>query len=542
MRPALLSRSLPLLSLCALALTCHLAPLAAIAQEKEARVFLRFTGETKSATEVAQQQNRFEATVLEAGGVAFAGSKEMETVFAQCREDIGVSPMVERECSLQAARRVFVEHVLEIEANPGAAGHYELTLTVWDPDNNARVHVSFVETQDKRLRTAAREALPQLAANYLCFRGKHAYCTNSSTVIDTQHHRECPPGQQASVDTAGRCCWPGQGWNGKACVGNPSACLDGFRLSLDLQSCERLPCQPGQERVDGLHCCWPEQAYLASSGRCIGQAKCPDGFTLAEQTCLPGNGRDPDLMRFIPPGELHLGTTPSQAATAHALCQESANNPNLCDPKWYDHEHPSQRVQVPAFYLDTHEVSQARYQRCVDDGACSPIDTTQCLVVNRNGWQKGGEIPTEFDDPALPAVCVHHAQAAAYCTWAGKRLPSEIEWERAAKGDDDRTFPWGDQWLPQCVNWGEKGGWGNVDRYRYLSPVGAFPCGASPYAVQDLAGNAWEWTATPFSDGARTYTIRGGGFNDAAYALRTTYRAAAPPDHQAAYLGFRCAH
>ncbi len=96
----------------------------------------------------------------------------------------------------------------------------------------------------------------------------------------------CPPGQVRSADTQGECCWPGQAWNGARCVGAPSRCPEGQLVNAAEQTCSLPPCEAGKHRPDGLHCCWEEQAWSESQGRCIGTPRCPPSSLLHEETCL----------------------------------------------------------------------------------------------------------------------------------------------------------------------------------------------------------------------------------------------------------------
>ncbi|MDX9724132.1 MAG: hypothetical protein RBU37_25515, partial [Myxococcota bacterium] len=138
-----------------------------LAMAQEGRVFIRFAGDKKTAQTLEEGSTRFISVVTESGEVAFAGSSDRDSIYAECRDDVGVSREVERECQLMAARRVFVEHLLVVEASQLEKGLWELTLSVWNPDDNARVHVSYEEVEAKTLDVAAREAYPQLALKYL---------------------------------------------------------------------------------------------------------------------------------------------------------------------------------------------------------------------------------------------------------------------------------------------------------------------------------------------------------------------------------------
>jgi formylglycine-generating enzyme required for sulfatase activity len=192
-------------------------------------------------------------------------------------------------------------------------------------------------------------------------------------------------------------------------------------------------------------------------------------------------------------------------------------------------------VYLDAFYIDRTEVTNAQYRACVEAGACSqPHDT---------GW---------YNDPNRaehPVVYVDWNQANAYCRWAGKRLPTEAEWEKAARGTDGRTYPWGNS-DPDCnkANYGDCVG----DK----TAVGSYPAGASPYGALGMAGNVCEWVADwydlgyysqsptrnpPGPDSGEERGLRGGSWVFLPGLCRNAVRGWAAPDDQHDVVGFRCA-
>ena len=161
----------------------------------------------------------------------------------------------------------------------------------------------------------------------------------------------------------------------------------------------------------------------------------------------------------------------------------------------------------------------------------------------RPAWPDGGFTP----GPDHPVVQVSARDAAAFCAWAGLRLPSEAEWEFAARGGEGRRYPWGDapplQEAPHLANFGtvsccaaDAG-----DGYARTAPVGAYPAGASPFGLLDMAGNVWEWTASAFPGKPGLVALRGGGWGNNPYCLRSAYRHGNPPDIGLDMVGFRCA-
>jgi formylglycine-generating enzyme required for sulfatase activity len=193
---------------------------------------------------------------------------------------------------------------------------------------------------------------------------------------------------------------------------------------------------------------------------------------------------------------------------------------------------PPHPVWLSTFRIDRTEVTQSAYQRCVAAGAC---------VTPGNGF-------APEHDGALPVTNVSWDAALQYCLWAGKRLPTEAEWEKAARGTDERRYPWGDE-RPRCelANFEACGG--------KLRNAGSLPAGASPYGALDLTGNAEEWVndwfdssyyATapgrdPHGPGARTeHVVRGGSYGDDWWHSGVTVRMW-DRGEPAPQRGFRCA-
>jgi formylglycine-generating enzyme required for sulfatase activity len=205
-----------------------------------------------------------------------------------------------------------------------------------------------------------------------------------------------------------------------------------------------------------------------------------------------------------------------------------------------DEESPRREVYLDAFYIDRYEVTTGRYAKFLAaTGSARPPDGWEALDLNR--------------DDDLPVVGVDWNDAAAYCKWAGRRLPTETEWEKAARGSDGRRYPWGDA-LPTF----DLANYQNASPDAYdggLAKVGRHTAGLSPFGIHDLAGNASEWVSDWYSDsfpvdevrnpkGPETGTervIRGGGRFDPAERLIATKRYHGTPDLRAEDIGFRCA-
>jgi formylglycine-generating enzyme required for sulfatase activity len=175
------------------------------------------------------------------------------------------------------------------------------------------------------------------------------------------------------------------------------------------------------------------------------------------------------------------------------------------DPKAATDEKPVHQVTMHGFWLDRVEITNGMYDLCVKAGACKipmEIKSTSRQVYFTN---------PEFND--YPVIYVTWLQAKTYCEWAGRRLPTEAEWERAARGDDTRTYPWGDQ-SPDASHANFNSYFGDTTR------VGSLPSGVSPYGVFDLSGNVAEWT-NDFYDS--DYYASGVNFNPPGPSARSAY-------------------
>ncbi len=208
-------------------------------------------------------------------------------------------------------------------------------------------------------------------------------------------------------------------------------------------------------------------------------------------------------------------------------------------------EKPAHSVDLPDYYMDKYEVTNAAYKLCVDAGICQPpVDTSSATRASYYG-------NSLFDN--YPVINVDWNMSKTYCgTWRGAKLPSEAEWEKAARGTDGRTYPWGENIDCTYANYsGDPKG----DCVGDTTAVGSYASGQSPYGVYDMAGNVWEWTSNIYqpypyvaTDGRENMTsldsrvLRGGSWGNSNYGTRSSFRDDLTPDIiYYFYFGFRCA-
>ncbi len=268
----------------------------------------------------------------------------------------------------------------------------------------------------------------------------------------------------------------------------------------------------------------------------------------------------PSPVVVIPAGAFQMGATAEDLQSARRLCGEELRGGGAlllelsprCGSR-FDAETPQAEVFLPAFAIDRTEVTVNAYAAC----------------VKQRGCRAAPEVRLEADDADLPVERVTWLEATAFCRTRGGRLPSEAEWEKAARAIGRRTWPWGSDWQEGRANHGRAqrmapGGTAGdddtldgSDGFAARAPVGRLGRGASAYGVLDLAGNVWEWTAGYFSReppqvatrfdprgplGGEERAIRGGGYRSPPSDLRLTRRVGLAPTERMAGIGFRCAY
>jgi formylglycine-generating enzyme required for sulfatase activity len=218
------------------------------------------------------------------------------------------------------------------------------------------------------------------------------------------------------------------------------------------------------------------------------------------------------------------------------------------DREALEDEKPRHLVSLTAFWIDRTEVTNSMFEKCVVAGACHERSYSPYLWGVRlpNGTPYYGEV--EYRDG--PVIMLDSDEAQAYCHWAGRRLPSEAEWEKAARGTDERIYPWGANL--DC----EHAIYLGCEKEQVPTNVTAYPQGISPYGALNMSGNLWEWVADWYDGNyyqnsppenptgpalGEFRTIRGGGWHSNPAQLRATNRSTGKPEHSTdGEIGFRC--
>jgi formylglycine-generating enzyme len=292
------------------------------------------------------------------------------------------------------------------------------------------------------------------------------------------------------------------------------------------------------------------------------------GPTEAEATSEPGavlvlRSPEPSQVLFRG-GEFTMGAEPTVALTAVELCKRDLKSEDACDFPLRQEQMPLEElvqnevaahpVTLSPFWLDRTEVTVEAYARCVALGPCG---------------QSVHKPLVSPETARLPMTMVSHDEAQIFCQHRGGRLPTEAEWERAAKGagTNGRMFPWGNTYFSRVSNHGTLRLLGALegprmlfpseddhDGFRELAPVGSFPGGRTPEGIEDLAGNAAEWVADNYADRydpvsahdpkgpplSPLRVIRGGSYISGPTHLRSSARSFASPGVRLSFLGFRC--
>ena len=316
-----------------------------------------------------------------------------------------------------------------------------------------------------------------------------------------------------------------------------------FSLFLSLVFSGWVNASPSQG--DGCQACHKDDPHKkpihAGDGckTCHGVDMKPAGMAESEESQLvavPRNGLLPGMRFEMYPQRSRLGDAPNEMIQIPAGTFIRGSNERLAD------EGPQHDVDLPAFYIDKFEVTNLQYKKYVDD--------------------VGRRSPEHFDARMYPEGTADHPvtfvswrDAKRYCEWAGKRLPTDIEWEKAARGTDGRTFPWGNEFQMDAANTPVR--WENLKMEGDTTPVGSFEAGISPYGVYDMSGNVWEWTASWYMQypgntrktenyGKKYRTLKGGSWWDCSFyqcgiSAPVYNRSFFSPKVKNSSFGFRCA-
>lgn len=251
-------------------------------------------------------------------------------------------------------------------------------------------------------------------------------------------------------------------------------------------------------------------------------------------------------MVVVPAGTFIAGSTMEERTSAYDDYQQTAGQDTAREKKWFEGEDDRHQEELPAYRIDLMPVTQAEYAEFVTAKRAQPpsIDaatwTKQGFVqdysiVEKFNWKDGGP-PIGREDH--PVVLVTWEEASAYCKWRGemagaqRRLPTESEYEKAARGDSGIAYPWGNAFEADKLNSAVKGP-GDT------TPVGQYTNGASPYGLLDMAGNVFQWTSTRYREGHMT--VKGSAWEDYGGIGRGASRHGRAITARHVIVGFRCA-
>jgi sulfatase modifying factor 1 len=242
-------------------------------------------------------------------------------------------------------------------------------------------------------------------------------------------------------------------------------------------------------------------------------------------------------------GWFTMGSNDQDLASALQLCSAEAGQ-GECNPEQFEDERPAHRVYVRGFAIDRIEVDNAAYARCVNAGTCYPT----------------GSSPSDprLSQPDQPAVQLSWRDARNYCHFMHGELPTEAQWEYAARGSSKRAFPWGEYWNSRLANYAQADtSSAALDGYRYAAPVGAYPESKSFFGLLNMAGNVWEFVLDRFAGpyviqgdqvdppGASSGServLRGGSWRSPPHTLRASFRGHMPETEARPDVGMRCAY
>lgn len=239
------------------------------------------------------------------------------------------------------------------------------------------------------------------------------------------------------------------------------------------------------------------------------------------------------VLVYVPEGDFLIGSTDEEVSGLVDWCVSEGFSQSDC-AIWGKNEKPQHTVSLDAFWIDRTEVTNAQYGQCEKAGIC---DYPYLVSSSTRDSYYGNEQFANF-----PMINVNWYMATAYCEWVGRRLPTEAEWEKAARGTDGRTYPWGEE--IDCTKANYSGKDGNNYCVGDTTAVGSYPTGVSAYGALDMAGNVWEWVGDWYSESyyaGNVYPLRSGSWENVEESVRSALRYGTEPHVQMATVGFRCA-
>ncbi|MDX9720680.1 MAG: SUMF1/EgtB/PvdO family nonheme iron enzyme [Myxococcota bacterium] len=559
-------------------------------------VILPASGKSDVQEAIAAGQRMFEARLSAAGGFAFLGDNESAQLFQESREQTGVSITEIREAQLKAASRSYAEWAVGFSIEEVAKREYMVSLDVWSPADNAKVHADSEIVRDAgSMSAAARIGIDELAKRFLLspavIKRKGGNVASSGGRLDIADVSPVP--MKVLVNGAEVGLAPGQFAN--LPVGSVSVELqaEGYRSVTRQVSIEadKLAELTGIQ-LEPVLVALEVRANVADAEIFVddvkmGKTKAKASVSLevpqgSKSLRFVRNGYQPVSIRVNLMGltshrvdvELkeHAGPNGQDLETADCSRVNKKDGMRSCLVPATDFLMGSSAKDAPTdtlparsvtlsspFLLYSTEVTVAQYRRCVDDGVCTKPGLGVVGSAKDNARDNNAQPTCNYgasgrDDH--PMNCVNWHAAAAYCQWAGGDLPTEAQWELSSRGTDARLFPWANRELSDedfdCATVSsalcEESAKGS-------STVGDHPVSRSPYGIHDLAGNVAEWVRDtyeadayqtlgnndPLSEtGSSRRVLRGGSYRDFPENLsglaRARLDANARPDH----VGFRC--
>ncbi len=580
-------------------LVIFLVPMAAHAQddEKITIVLLPPAGNADAVKAINAGVRMFEARLSAAGGFTFLGDQETDALFQDSRTQVGVSAADLRDAQLTAARRTYAEWAVAFSIEELNKKEYLVSIDVWEPKANQRLHADTqLVSEAGSMNAAARIAIDDLAQRFLTSPtvvrrrgGQVSALGGRLEVYDVQ-----PSPARVSVNGTEVGHAPGLFFNLPLGAVSVEILAEGYAsdkrtvtLSADVNTAiSNVKLQPLW--VDLELRTNVDQAEVYADDELVGKTQKQQSATFrVPQTTkmirVTKAGFQPVSIRLNLIGltshrleatlEEHAGPNGQDLETADCTRVSAKDGQRIClvpagdflmgssDPNANADTKPARMVTLSrAFHINATEITVGAYRQCVESGVCSKPGLAARPSVTDNARSYHAQSTCNFDAPGrtdYPMNCLNWHAAATYCQWAGGDLPTEAQWEAAARGTDGRSYPWSAQEAfgvePSCriahtVHCPEA--------QNGSAAVGERSSGRSAYGIHDAAGNVAEWVRDtyeadayqsigsndPVSEtSASRRVIRGGSFRDFTENITTTHRgrldALARPD----FVGFRCA-